>query len=65
MDQSTITQASVFRRREGQHAIEWAVLLSVVVIAITMMKEYLYAAMKASAKTIELQLNGAMRDNRP
>ena len=35
------------------------------VIAALLMREYVRDAMRAGVKTTEMQLNGAMQDNRP
>lgn len=51
--------------RNGQHTIEWAVLVTAMVIAGTMMLTYVRDALRANVKLTEIQLNGAMRDNRP
>lgn len=51
--------------RNGQYTIEWAVLVTAMVIAGTLMLSYIRDALRANVKLTEIQLNGAMRDNRP
>jgi len=51
--------------RKGQYTMEWAVLMSAAVIAALMMRSYVRDAMRANVKSTEMQLNGAMHDNRP
>ena len=51
--------------RRGQFTMEWAVLLAAVVIAAIVMRDYVFDAMRANVKFTEMQLNGAIHDNRP
>ncbi len=50
---------------KGQYTVEWAVLMAAAVIAATLMRTYVRGAMRANIKSTEMQLNGAMFDNRP
>ncbi len=50
---------------KGQYTIEWAVLMAAVVIAAMLMRGYVRGALRANVKSTEMQLNGAMLDNRP
>ena len=50
---------------QGQYTLEWAVLVSAVVIAAVLMRGYVTGALRANVKSTEMQLNGAMQDNRP
>lgn len=50
---------------KGQFTLEWAVLLIAVVTAMLLMRPYVRDAMRANVKSTEIQLNTAMRDNRP
>ena len=54
-----------FRSCRGQYCLEWAVLVSAVVIAGMLMRGYVRGALRANVKSTEMQLNGAMQDNRP
>ena len=55
-----------FRRsRGGQYTLEFVVLLAAVSIAATLMAGYVRGAIRANVKSTEMQLNGAMQDNRP
>ena len=49
----------------GQYTMEWAVMTAAFVIAAMLMRGYVKNAMRAGVKTTEMQLNGAMVDNRP
>jgi len=49
----------------GQYTLEWAVMMSAAVIAAMLMRHYVRDAMRANIKSTEMQLNGAMHDNRP
>ncbi len=51
--------------RAGQSTLETATLLAAVVVAATMMAGYIRGSMRATVKSTEMQLNGAMQDNRP
>ena len=51
--------------QRGQYALEVCILLAAVVVAATLMTKYVRGAMRANVKMTEMQLNGAMRDNRP
>lgn len=51
--------------RAGQHLLEWTLLFAAVVAAAQLMTFYVRDALAAKVKSTELQLNGAMRDNRP
>ena len=53
------------RSRRGQYTLELVVLLSAMAIAAAMMAGYVRGAMRANVKSTEMQLNGAMQDNRP
>lgn len=53
------------RSRQGEYALEVCILLAAVVVAATLMTKYVRGAMRANVKMTEMQLNGAMRDNRP
>lgn len=50
---------------KGQYTLEWAVFMTAVVTAVVLMSGYVMQAMRANAKSTEMQLNGAMQDNRP
>jgi len=45
--------------------MEWAVMTAALVTAAILMRGYVREAMRAGVKTNEMQLNGAMQDNRP
>jgi len=49
----------------GQYTLEWGILVSAVVIAAMLMRDYVQGALRANVKSTEMQLNGAMNDNRP
>jgi len=49
----------------GQYTMEWGMMMAALVIAAILMNGYVRQAMRAGVKTTEMQLNGAMRDNRP
>ena len=51
--------------RRGQYAAECAVLLAAMVAAVMLMQSYVNRALRASVKSTEAQLNGAMGENRP
>ena len=51
--------------RKGQYALEVAILLAAVVTAATLMARYVRGSLRANVKITEMQLNGAMWDNRP
>ena len=53
------------RGERGSYTLEWTILLSAVVIAAVLMRTYVRDAIRAGIKSTEIQLNGAMRDNRP
>ena len=55
----------VMRDRRGQYTLEWAMVFTAVVLAITAMATYVRNAMRATVKSTEIQLNSAMADNRP
>ncbi len=50
---------------EGQYSLEWIVLFIAVAAAGILMRDYVRHAMRANVKSTEMQLNGAMNDNRP
>ncbi len=45
--------------------METALLLGAVVVAASLMAGYVRGSLRASVKVTEVQLNGAMADNRP
>ena len=49
----------------GQYCLEWGILVAAVVIAGVLMRGYVRGALRANVKSTEMQLNGAMLDNRP
>jgi len=49
----------------GQYAMEWAVLMSAAAIAAMFLRGYVRDSLRANVKSTEMQLNGAMQDNRP
>ena len=49
----------------GQYCLEWGILVSAVVIAGVLMRGYVRGALRGNVKSTEMQLNGAMQDNRP
>jgi len=51
--------------QKGTYTIEVSILLAACVVASLLMTKYVRASMRASVKMTEMQLNGAMRDNRP
>ena len=53
------------RNRQGQYALEVCILLAAVVVAASLMARYVRGSLRANVKMTEMQLNGAMRDNRP
>lgn len=53
------------QHRSGQYTFEWTLLMSAAVIAAVLMSGYVRNALRAGVKTTEMQLNGAMNDNRP
>lgn len=55
----------MLRSRRGQYAVETAMLFAAVAIAAVLMRLYVRQAIAANVKSTEMQLNGAMRDNRP
>jgi len=50
---------------QGQYTLEWGVVVAAVVIAAVLMRGYVHGALRANVKSTEMQLNGAMLDNRP
>ena len=56
---------SMRRSQAGVYALECAILLAAVVAAAVLMAGYIRGSMRANVKMTEMQLNGAMRDNRP
>ena len=60
--------ASSSRRRffeRGQSTLEATVVVVAVVTSAMLMARYVKESMRANAKMTEMQLNGAMGDNRP
>lgn len=53
------------RQHRGQSLLEYAVMISAVTVAILLMTEYAQRAFNAQAKLVEVELNGAVEDNRP
>jgi len=53
------------RGQKGQTALELAVLFAAMAAASSLMATYVRHAMRANVKATEMQLNGAMKDNRP
>ena len=53
------------RSRGGQTAVELTVLFAAMAAAAALMTTYVRHAMRANVKATEMQLNGAMKDNRP
>lgn len=51
--------------RRGQALFEWVLLFASVVAVMTAMISYVRQAVGANVKSTEMQLNGAMQDNRP
>jgi len=51
--------------KRGQYTLEWGVVVAAVVIAAVLMRGYVQGALRANVKSTEMQLNGAMLDNRP
>ena len=51
--------------RTGAYTVEWAVMVTACVIAGLLMANYVKRALRANVKSTEMQLNGAMQDNRP
>ena len=51
--------------KRGQYCLEWACLVAAVVIAAVLMRGYVRGALRGNVKSTEMQLNGAMLDNRP
>ena len=50
---------------KGQYTVEWSVLVAAMVISAMLMRGYVLDALRANVKSTEMQLNGAMQDNRP
>ena len=50
---------------KGQYTLEWAVLMAAMVTAVFVMRDYIGGTMRANQESLEMQLNGAMADNRP
>jgi hypothetical protein len=50
---------------QGQSTMEYAIMLAAVVAAVVVMGGYVREAMNAHGNSVEEQLNGAVRDNRP
>ncbi|MDP3703231.1 MAG: hypothetical protein Q8R78_02460 [Candidatus Omnitrophota bacterium] len=63
--QFTIREINAKRSTRGQYTLEWGILVSAVVIAGVLMRGYVRGALRANVKSTEMQLNGAMQDNRP
>lgn len=59
-----ITHSTLHNLR-GQYAMEVVVLFAAMSIAAILMATYIKQGMGAGVKSVEMQLNGAMRDNRP
>ena len=51
--------------RRGQYLLEWMLLFVAVAAVAIMMAPYVKRAIGAGVDSIQKQLNGAMRDNRP
>ncbi len=51
--------------RRGQYLLEWALLFTAVVVAAGVMTYFVKDSLAARVKGTEMQLNGAMHDNRP
>ncbi len=49
----------------GQYLLEWTLLFAAVVFAVGVMTFFVKDSLAAKVKGTEMQLNGAMRDNRP
>ena len=49
----------------GQSVLEYTVLVGVVTMAVILMSTYVRRAFNAHSKTIEIELNGAVAENRP
>jgi uncharacterized protein (UPF0333 family) len=49
----------------GQSMLEYTVLVGAVAMAVVLMTTYVRQAFNAHAKTIEIELNGAVAENRP
>ena len=53
------------KEQGGQSMFEVAVLVAAVSLAVTAMTVYVSDAIGANVKSVEMQLNGGMQDNRP
>lgn len=53
------------RGNAGQSAVEAAMVIGAVVLAASMMAIYVRGSLRANVKLTEMQLNGAIQDNRP
>lgn len=53
------------RLEAGQHMVEWALAWTAAIAASWYMALYVKDAMASSVKNTEMQVNGAMADNRP
>ena len=49
----------------GQSTLEWSILMAAMVAAMLLTRSYVTQAMRANIKSTEMQLNGAMQENRP
>lgn len=49
----------------GQYTLEWGIVVAAAVIAAVLVRGYVHGALRANVKSTEMQLNGAMLDNRP
>ena len=49
----------------GQTAVEWAMVMAAIVAAAVIMRPYIVRAIRAGAQSTEMQVTGAMQDNRP
>ena len=50
---------------QGQYTLEWVVVMAAMAVAVILMQDYVRGAFRADGKVTEMQLNGAMQDNRP
>ena len=53
------------RSLRGQSMLEYAVLVAAVTSALVVMSDYIRRAFNAHAKSIEVELNGAIDENEP
>ena len=51
--------------RTGAYTLKWCVMVTAVIVAGLLMANYVRRALRANVKSTEMQLNGAMLDNRP